>query len=242
MKKAICGAALFGVLAGLAAPGLVSAAQEKPRLGVLRFTNQTSAGWWSGSVGRELGDMLAAELVSQKSFEVLERAEIDAVLGEQDLGESGRIDAATKAKIGKIKGAQYLIAGTVSAFEEGTSGGGAGVRVKGLSLGGRKEKSYIAIDVKVVDTTTGAIVDTRTIEAEASGQGLDAGVNLKGISVGGDTFQRTPAGKAIRACIIYISEYLDCSLVQGEDAGCMKKWDKMDQKRRERTKGTINLQ
>ena len=46
-------------------------AQEKPRLGVLRFTNDTSAGWWSGSMGRELQDMLAAELVGTKSFQVL---------------------------------------------------------------------------------------------------------------------------------------------------------------------------
>ena len=242
MKKIICGAALFAILAAILAPGLVQAAQEKPRLGVLRFTNHTSAGWWSASVGRELSDMLTSELVSQGSFEVLERGEIDAVLGEQDLGESGRLDAATKAKIGKIKGAQYLIAGTVSAFEEGTRGGGAGVRVKGLSLGGRKEKTYVAIDIKVINTETGAIADARTIEAEASGQGLEAGVDLKGVSLNGDTFKRTPAGKAIRACVIYISEYLDCSLVQGQDAGCMKKWNDMDRKRRERTKGAIDIQ
>ncbi len=31
----------------------LSIAAEKPRLGVLRFTNHTSAGWWSGSVGTE---------------------------------------------------------------------------------------------------------------------------------------------------------------------------------------------
>ena len=26
---------------------------EKPRIGVLRFTNHTAAGWWNGSVGQE---------------------------------------------------------------------------------------------------------------------------------------------------------------------------------------------
>ena len=242
MRKSVITAALLVLLVAVLVPAFATAAQEKPRLGVLRFTNHTSAGWWSASVGRELSDMLASELVSQGSFEVLERGEIDAVLGEQDLGEGGRLDAATKAKIGNIKGAQYLIAGTVSSFEEGTRGSGAGIRVKGLSVGGRKDKSYIAIDIKVIDTTTGAIADARTIEAESTGQGLDAGVNLRGVSLNGDTFKRTPAGKAIRACVIYISEYLDCSLVQGQDAGCMKKWNDMDRKRRERTKGTIDIQ
>jgi curli biogenesis system outer membrane secretion channel CsgG len=230
------------MFAGILAPGIVSAAQEKPRLGVLRFTNHTSAGWWSASVGEELSDMLASELVSAGSFDVLERKEIDAVLGEQDLGESGRIDPATKAKLGKIKGAEYLIAATVSSYDEGTRGGGAGVRVGGLSLGGKKDKTYIAVDLKVINTTTGQIADARTIEAESTGSGFGAGVNLRGISLAGDTFKRTPAGKAIRACIIYMSEYLDCSLVQGKSADCMKKWNEMDQKRRQKTKGTIDIQ
>jgi len=55
-------------------------AQEKPRVGVLRFTNQTSAGWWSASVANELSDMLASELRSTKAFQILERKEIDSVL------------------------------------------------------------------------------------------------------------------------------------------------------------------
>lgn len=241
MRRIICGAALLALFAGLLAPGLVSAAQEKPRVGVLRFTNHTSAGWWSASVGDELSDMLASELVSTKSFEVLERGEIQAVIGEQDLGESGRLDPATKAKIGKIKGAEYLIAATVSSYEEGTRGGGAGVSVGGLSLGGKKEKTYIAVDLKVINTETGAIADARTIEAESTGVGLGAGLNIKGVSLRGGGFEKTPAGKAIRACVIYISDYLDCSLVQGKDAGCMKKWDEMDRKRRERTRGSIDI-
>jgi curli biogenesis system outer membrane secretion channel CsgG len=243
MKRLICGTALLALTLAFLAPGPAWAgSQEKPRLGVLRFTNHTSAGWWSASVGEELSDMLASELVSTDAFDVLERKEIDAVLGEQDLGESGRIDAATKAKLGQIKGAEYLIAATVSSYEEGTSGSGAGVRVGGLSLGGKKDRTYIAVDLKVINTTTGAIVDARTIEAESKGSGIGAGVNLRGISVAGDTFKRTPAGKAIRACIIYMSEYLDCSLVQGKNADCMKKWNEMDQKRRQKTKSTIDIQ
>jgi curli biogenesis system outer membrane secretion channel CsgG len=92
-------------------------AAEKPRIGVLRFTNHTSAGWWSGGMGSELQDMLSSELSNTKSFQVLERKEINAVMGEQDLGASGRIDPSTRSKMGKIKGARYLVAGTVSAFE-----------------------------------------------------------------------------------------------------------------------------
>ena len=62
--------------------GMVELNAEKPRIGVLRFTNRTSAGWWHGSVGRDLQDMLISELFSTKAFQVLERKEINAVLSE----------------------------------------------------------------------------------------------------------------------------------------------------------------
>jgi curli biogenesis system outer membrane secretion channel CsgG len=218
-----------------------TAETEKPRLGVLRFTNHTSAGWWSASVADDLSDMLASELSSTRAFQVLERKEIDAVMGEQDFGESGRISAATKSKIGQIKGAKYLVAGTVSSYEEQVHNTGGGISLGGISLGGSKDKTYIAVDLKVIDTETGEIVDTRTIEAESGGLGLGAGVSIGNFSIHGSDYKRTPAGKAIRACIIYISEYLECSLVNGKEASCMKKWDEMEQKRRERTKGVIDI-
>jgi curli biogenesis system outer membrane secretion channel CsgG len=239
--KRVLGIALLVVFAASLAPA-ASQDEGKVRMGVLRFTNNTSAGWWSASVANELSDMLISELVSTGAFEVLERKEIEAVLGEQDLGASGRIDGATKAKIGKLRGARYLVAATVSAYEEDVKGGGGGVSFKGLSVGGKKDKTYIAVDLKVIDTTTGAIADARTIEAESKGSGLGAGLNIRNFSIQGAGYQKTPAGKAIRACIVYISEYLDCSLVQGQDAGCMKKWNDMERKRRERTKGSIDIQ
>jgi curli biogenesis system outer membrane secretion channel CsgG len=241
LKKALVCVGVLLIL-GLALVAVVRASdQEKPRIGVLRFTNQTSAGWWSASVGTELSDMLASELVSTRSFSVLERKEIDAVIGEQDLGGSGRIDPATKAKIGKIKGAKYLVAGTVSSYEQNTSGGGGGISVGGLSLGGKKEKTYVAVDVKVIDTETGEIVDARTIEGEASGSGMGGSLSVAGVSLHGGGFEKTPAGKAIRGCIVYISDYLECSLVRGKDDRCMNKWDDMDKARRERTKGAIDI-
>ncbi len=218
-----------------------SFAQEKPRMGVLRFTNQTSAGWWSGSVGRDLQDMLISELASMKSFTVLERKEIDAVLGEQDLGASGRIDGATRAKIGQLKGAQYLVAATVSSYQESTSGGDAGVTIKGISVGGKKDNAYIAVDLKIIDTTTGEIVDARTVEAEAASGGLRAGISRSKFSGNLGGYEKTPAGRAIRACIMEIAEYLECSLVKGRDHKCMRDYEAKEDRRREKTKKSIKF-
>jgi len=234
----------FGVLflfVFLLIAGLSLSAEEAPRIGVLRFTNQTSAGWWSASVGDELSDMLTSELVSMESFDVLERKEINAVLSEQDLGESGRIDPETKAQLRKIKGARYLIAGTVSSYEENTSGGEGGISFKGIGLGGKKDKAYIAVDVKVIDTTTGQIVDAKTIEANASSSAVGVGLSKGSFSGNLSKYNKTPAGKAIRACIIYIAEYLDCSLVKGKNDPCMDQWRQIEGKRKAKTKKSIKL-
>ena len=217
-------------------------AKEKPRLGVLRFTNQTSAGWWSWRVGSELQDMLAAELANTKAFQVLERREIEAVLGEQDLGASGRIDNATRAKIGKIKGAKYLVSATVSAYEEETSGTGGGIGILGFRVGGKKEKAYIAVDLKVIDTTTAEIVDARTVEASSASGGLRLGASVGIFSGDLEKYEKTPTGKAIRACIIEIAEYLECSLVKGQEDECMAEYTAKEEKRREKTKKAIELE
>jgi curli biogenesis system outer membrane secretion channel CsgG len=222
---------------------LLTYASEKPRLGVLRFTNSVAGNsfWaWNPKVARNLQDMLISELASTHAFQVLERKEIGAVLTEQDLSASGRVSKSTLVKMGKIKGAKYLIAGTVSAFEMSQSTGGK-VRFKGISLGGKKTKVYIAVDVKVIDTETGEIVDTRTIEAKAKGTKIGAGLSLRNFDIGGSQAKKTPVGKAIRACIVYISEYLKCSLAKVHYPRCMKKWDKMEKKRREKTKNAIDL-
>jgi curli biogenesis system outer membrane secretion channel CsgG len=239
MKKPV----LTFLLAALLLAGLTQplSAGDKIRIGVLRFTNDTKASWWNSQVGNELSDMLAAELVSTRSFSVLERKELDAVLNEQDLSASDRVSEKTKVKLKQLKGAQYLIAGTVSAYEENVKGGGAGVRLGPVSLGGSKEKAYIAVDVKVVDTETGEIVDARTIEANAKGSALSAGLSIRNFSLEGGGYNKTPAGKAIRACILYIAEYLECSMIMGPDDECMEKWDEMDSKRKEKTKDAIDL-
>ena len=216
-------------------------AQGKPRLGVLRFTNDTNAGWWRGTMGRDLQDMLASELVSMGSFSVLERKELEAVLSEQDLGASGRVDKKTAAKIGKIKGAKYLVAATVSAFEEGTGGKGMGVSIMGLSVGGKKERAYMAVDLKVINTDTGEIVEARTVEATSESTSTRLGVSAPFVSTEMEKQQKTPTGKAIRACIIEIAEYLDCSLTKGKDDPCMQEYKEKEGKRREKTKKSIKL-
>ncbi|HOO52266.1 MAG TPA: CsgG/HfaB family protein [Alphaproteobacteria bacterium] len=75
--------ALFIVLAVVSLPLICSANSDgKPRMAVMRFTNNTAAWWWKSGIGSELSDMLTNELASSKKFNMIERREIDSVLGE----------------------------------------------------------------------------------------------------------------------------------------------------------------
>ncbi|MBN1614471.1 MAG: CsgG/HfaB family protein [Deltaproteobacteria bacterium] len=238
MKKVII-ALIFCIAFGFVADGL---AAEKPRIGVLRFTNNTHASWWHVTSGEELQDMLIAELASTKAFSVLERKELDAVISEQTLGASGLVNKKTASKIGNLTGAKYLVAATVSSYEEDTGGKSGGVSLFGVSAGLDKEKAYMAVDLKVIDVETGEIVDTRTVEASSQTSGLRLGLNIGGFSGDYGTKAKTPTGKAIRGCVVEISEYLQCSLVKGKDDKCMKEYDEKESKRRERTKESIDLE
>jgi len=217
----------------------VAYASDRPSIGVSEFHNDTSAGWWYGGVGSDLAGMLTNELASTNKFRVVERAKLGHVLDEQDLGASGRIDPKTSAKMGKVTGARYLVFATLSAFEEKTSGGGGGLSFHGYSVGGHKNEAYMAVDLRVVDTTTGEVAFTRTVEARSSSYGVHGSGYIGPVSGGLGKYENTPTGKAIRACIMEISDYLGCAMVDQDD--CMKAYQEKEDSRKARTKKTIKL-
>ena len=214
-------------------------AETKPSIAVAEFKNETSAGWWSGGVGDDLAAMLTNELAATGSFKMVERKNLGAILDEQDLGDSGRVSQKTAAKIGKMTGAKYLVIGTVSAYEENTKGGGGGISVRGISLGGKKDEAYIAIDLRVVDTTTGEIEHVRTIEARSSGFGVNVGLYRGGFGGDLEKYERTPTGKAIRACLVEATDYLSCVMVDQD--GCEDEYKAKEKSRRKKTKDSISL-
>jgi curli biogenesis system outer membrane secretion channel CsgG len=210
-----------------------------PAIGVSEFTNRTSASWWSGGVGDDLAGMLSNELAATEKFRVVERSKLNAVLDEQDLAESGRINKATRAKIGKVTGAKYLVFATVSAFENDVKGGGGGISFRGINVGGKKEDAYIAVDLRVVDTDTGDIAFSRTVEARASGGGVNLGLYRGGFGGNLNKYEKTPTGKAIRGVIIEIAEYLSCAMV--EKGSCLDEYAAKESSRKEKTKKSIKL-
>jgi curli biogenesis system outer membrane secretion channel CsgG len=226
-------------IAGACVVGTASAAGVKPAVGVAEFKNESGAAWWRGGVGWELSGMLSNELASTGAFRVVERNKLEKVLEEQNLAASGRVRAGTGARMGQVTGADYLVFGTVTSYEENTASTGGGISIHGISLGGKKSEAYVAVDVRVVNATTGDIDYARTIEGRSSGGGVSVGVFRGGVGGSFGHEQNTPAGKAVRAALVEITDYLECVMVKRN--GCESEFDAKERKRRDSDRKSLKL-
>ena len=226
-------------LFGLALCAGQALAQDRPVIAVAEFKNESGAGWWKGGMGWDLAGLLSNELAATGSFSVVERDKLKSVLEEQNLMASGRAELSDAAAMGKLTGAKYLVMGTVSSFEEETKKDGGGLSFGGISVGGKSAAAYVAIDIRVVDTSTGRIEFVRTIEGSSKSKGSRLGLSKWG--VGGDfaSEENTPAGKAVRAAVVMVSDYLDCVMVKKD--GCKAKFDAAESRRREKTSGALDI-
>ncbi len=196
---------------------------KKIRIGVLPADNQSSVAsysWHGGeySAGVEqvpmngIDALLADAMAKTNRFTILTRTEeLDDVLGEQDLGDSGRVAKPSAAKIGQVLGAQYLIQIVINSYEPNVGGkkvgiGGFSRKLRGL--GGAKvgkNKSYVQMTFKLIDAETSEIVASEVIESTISDLSIGGGgMGWGGAgAIGGflSSYSKTPVGQAVMAGI-----------------------------------------
>ncbi|GAC1438899.1 MAG: hypothetical protein NVSMB68_10540 [Thermoanaerobaculia bacterium] len=231
IAKRMAGLLLFVVAAAWAS--------DKPSVGVVEFESETHASWGSSDVGSDLAGMLTNELASTGKFHVVERSKLAHVLDEQDLVASGRVSKTTGAKLGRLTGARYLVFATVTAFDTKSRGVGGGLTFRGMNLGGKKEDASLAVDLRVVDTTTGEVEFVRTVEGRASSYGVHGSGYRGGLGGSLGKYENTPTGKAIRAAVMEITDYLGCAMVDKDS--CMSEYSAKEKSRRDKTKKSIRL-
>jgi curli biogenesis system outer membrane secretion channel CsgG len=208
----------------------------KPVLAVMKFQDETGAMPMQGGIGRVVTNMLASELAARSEFTVVERRKLAAILEEQDLAQSGRLKPGEGAKIGQLTGAQYLVMGTITAFQPDTetkvSGGGLFGRAK---VEQTNHGAYLAVDLRIVDTSTGEVRFARTIEGHTSGS--QTKIDLAAPDAGYRMMNSEADAKAVRGAILEIIDYLACVMVR-KDA-CVADFAARDTQRREGTKKTF---
>lgn len=241
MNKLILGACLTLGALGTSLPAMAQShrGDSRPVVAVAEFRNDTRAGWWGGGVGRELSTMLTNEMSATGQFRMVDRRKLGNVLQEQDLAASGRVRKGTGPRTGQLTGAQYLVQGTVTSYNERTSSTGGGFSFKGVRLGGKHKEAYLAVDLQVIDSETGEVAYTRTVEGRSSGGGVKVGLYRGGFGGSLGHENNTPAGKAIRAALVEATDYLACAMVEG--GSCMRDYNRKENRRRDKTRSAIKL-
>src|SRR5690348_14851075 len=122
----------------------------KRRIGVVSFENK--APYAQARIGNTATDILITELTKSGKFIVVEREKLDKLLEEQKMGQTGVIDPATAAQVGKVLGLNAIVTGSISQF---------GVKSEGKDFIVSQSKQQIVectVDVRVVDAETGQVL------------------------------------------------------------------------------------
>src|SRR5438105_13389341 len=132
-----------------------SYAQAKIKVAIWEFDNNAAHTYWywdkMGPAARNIIDTEFSEnkLLSNK-FSVVERDKLSLVLKEQGLAQTGAVDPATAAKVGKILGVKYIILGGIDKFNIDNTKGAIGK----FGVGGNLRQANATINLRFIDSTT----------------------------------------------------------------------------------------
>lgn len=171
-------------------------------IGVTKFENRSNfSGQWS--LADTWGSLLTDSLQQSGRFIVLAESDMrGAALAEQDLAQTGRTAGGAKSPVtGNLSPAQLLVKGEITHFQASTTGGNAGVGIKGFKIGVGGDQAEINAVIYVVDSTTGQVIASKRVNGVAKKGGLTVGYTDRnwGADLGG--FKKTNVGKAVEAAI-----------------------------------------
>lgn len=206
-------------------------AQQKKRVAIMNFdyaTVRTYVNTLFGSdqdVGKGIADILVDRLVTDGAYSVIERKELDKILGEQNFANSDRADASSAAKIGRVLGVDAIIIGSITQFgsdDKKTDIGGGGVsgRLSRYGLGGvsrSKASAVVQITARMIDTSTAEILASVQGRGEESKNGtgiLGSGGSYGGAAAGAldmksKNFRETILGAAVNKAVTEVANGLN---------------------------------
>jgi curli biogenesis system outer membrane secretion channel CsgG len=212
---------------------------EKVRIAIMPFDyGAVVSQVGSVDVGKGVSSLMITRLVKDSKYTIMEREALNNVLQEQDLSNSNRANPATAVKIGKMLGVDAIVVGTITqfGFESKNMNVGAGAAT-GLgyvpyfggwaggfgagSLGVHKSKVKVAIDARVVDTSTGEILAAFSGEGESKRGGMSlwgsggggGGAGGGGFDFGSSNFASSIAGEATVIAVDSLTSQLEAQAV-----------------------------
>ncbi len=127
-------------------PAPAQSQDTRPGLAVLDFDIGLAMGQPRedyDALRRGLASLTVTEVAANPGVRVVERAQLQQILQEQNLGKEGRIDDASLVRVGKLIGAHYMVTGTL--FDS---------------------RGNLRIDARVFDVETSQILKTESVRGK----------------------------------------------------------------------------
>jgi curli biogenesis system outer membrane secretion channel CsgG len=180
MKNVILQKALLTLAAACFAVSVASAQTDKTTLAVSTIKAGpalTAAMAKSGKtaslarVTEALDSQLIDRLMATRKFDLVGRSDLKDVLKEQELANSGNVNPndPNAARAGQLAGAKLILTTTLDDFEDTTSR----VELTTLQRTATVRKIRLTAAARLVDATTGKIVDSSTVQLEAKDDRMD---------------------------------------------------------------------
>jgi curli biogenesis system outer membrane secretion channel CsgG len=169
----------------------LSFSQVKKSIAVFSFENKSVTRY--ANIGNSLAEMITTELVKTMKYKVIERQQLENLLQEFALSESGLVDQSSIIKAGKMIGVDYAVFGAVTDYGVNNESKGSGAF--GVNISTVTQRARVALDVRMVNTTTGEIIAAENVVETAEKKRTNV---LGGNS---SSYDETLVGDASRAAV-----------------------------------------
>lgn len=123
-----------------------------------------------------LDEQLLDRLNASRKFQVVARGDLNAIIREQELAESGNVSAddPRAARSGELAGAKYVLVTTLDDFDDQTEA----LVLSNLGQTAKKRKVRIGLVAKIYDSTTGNLMESASVQITSREDQMNS-VNLK---------------------------------------------------------------
>lgn len=172
----------------------------KPRIGVMRFKDQSQWSMANWDLGMQIPHLISLELQKTRRYQVVELNNIDDVKAQQRdmLGGTYEGAAGRDSEAGTLVRPDYVVVGRITEFSTKKKGGLVG-GLFGAAAGLGAEEAIVRMLIEIVDVKTGVVLASS--EAGANATEAVIGGGYVGIIFGGAQFDRSAAGRATRKAI-----------------------------------------
>lgn len=221
---------IAAVILAAASIAPVAAQEQKPAVAIQDFDYSTvmtgvqAIFGTNYNIGRGIKALLTNRLTQSGKYTIVERANLDAIMKEQEFLQSDRAQQGAGARMGQIKGADVFLMGDITTFgrddqskQVGGIAGRLGTGIGGFGMKKNKAKAVVVIAYRLVDATTGAVLvtseargeSTRESKSLALGGGGGRTFGAGGAGMESSNFAETIIGEAVTNCVDQLAVVLE---------------------------------